>query len=106
MNSKFIASTVIALSALTGASAFAQTAQTRFFSEADVAIRPVISSSNVTRAQVQAEYFQARKDGALPASPEAFYVAAPAKTSSVTRAQVRNDAVVSARAVQLGNSAI
>jgi hypothetical protein len=104
MNSKFIASTVIALSALAGASAFAQTA-TSLFPEYQAAVTPVLSSSNVTRAQVQAEYFQARKDGTLPASPEGFYVAAPAKTSTVTRAEVRNDAVVSARAVQLGNSA-
>ncbi|MES2282857.1 MAG: DUF4148 domain-containing protein [Pseudomonadota bacterium] len=103
MNSKLIASTVIALSALTGASAFAQTALT---GEAALAIRPVASSSNVTRAQVQNDYLQARQAGKVAASQEGAFAAAPAAASVVTRAEVRNDAVVSARAAQIGNSTI
>jgi hypothetical protein len=90
--------TVVALAALTGSSAFAQNAQTHLFSEADVAIRPVLSSSNVTRAQVQAEYLQARKSGALPISHESFFVAVPAEASTVTRAEVRSEAVAAAHA--------
>lgn len=103
MNSKFIASTVIALSALTGASAFAQS---NLSGEAALAIRPVTSTSNVTRAQVQAEYLQARQSGNVAVSQEGAFAAAPAAASVVTRAEVRNDAVVSARAAQIGNSTI
>ncbi|MES2398359.1 MAG: DUF4148 domain-containing protein [Pseudomonadota bacterium] len=103
MNSKFIASTVIALSALTGASAFAQS---NLSGEAALAIRPVASSSNVTRAQVQADYLAARQSGAVAVSQEGAFAAAPAAASTVTRAQVRSDAIQSARAVQLGNSTI
>lgn len=103
MNSKLIASTVIALSALTGASAFAQTSLS---GEAALAIRPVLSSSNVTRAQVQAEYLQARQSGAVAVSQEGAFAAAPAAASSVTRAAVRNEAVISAHAAQIGNSTI
>ncbi|MBI2728030.1 MAG: DUF4148 domain-containing protein [Polaromonas sp.] len=102
MNSKLIASTVIALSALTGASAFAQ----NLSGEAALAIRPVASSSNVTRAQVQNDYLQARQAGKVAASQEGAFAAAPAAASVVTRAEVRNDAVVSARAAQIGNSTI
>ncbi|MES2192390.1 MAG: DUF4148 domain-containing protein [Pseudomonadota bacterium] len=103
MNSKFIASTVIALSALTGASAFAQSSLS---GEAALAIRPVASSSNVTRAQVQADYLAARQAGAVAVSQEGAFAAAPAAASTATRAQVRSDAIQSARAVQLGNSTI
>ena len=106
MNSKFIASTVIALSALTGASAFAQTSQSNLPGEAALAIRAVASSSNVTRAQVQADYLNARQSGAVAVSQEGAFAAASAAPSSVTRAEVRNDAVLSARAAQIGNSTI
>lgn len=103
MNSKFIASTVIALSALTGASAFAQS---NLSGEAALAIRPVTSTSNVTRAQVQNDYLQARQAGNVAVSQEGAFAATPAAASVVTRAEVRNDAVVSARAAQIGNSTI
>lgn len=103
MNSKLIASTVIALSALTGASAFAQNAQ---YGEAALVFAPVASTSTVTRAQVKAEYLNARQNGALAVSQEGAFAAAPATASTMTRAEVRNDAVISARATQIGNSTI
>jgi hypothetical protein len=89
MNSKLIASTVIALSALTGASAFAQTSLS---GEAALAIRPELSSSNVTRAQVQAEYLQGRQAGTVAVSPEAAFAAEPVVASTLTRAAVREEA--------------
>ncbi|MES2511647.1 MAG: DUF4148 domain-containing protein [Pseudomonadota bacterium] len=103
MNSKLIASTVIALSALTGASAFAQSGLS---GEAALAIRPDLSASTVTRAQVAADYLAARQSGAVAVSQEGAFAVAPAAASTVTRAEVRNQAVMSAHAVQLGNSTI
>ena len=103
MNSKFIASTVIALSALAGASAFAQSNQ---YGEAALVFAPVASTSSVTRAQVKADYLNARKSGALAVSQEGAFAAVPATASTMTRAEVRNDAVISARATQIGNSTI
>lgn len=88
MNTKFIATTVIAIAAMSGASAFAQN---NLYGEAALVVPPVSSTSNVTRAQVQAEYLQARQKGELPASPEAAFAAAPAAASSVTRAQVQTE---------------
>ncbi len=103
MNSKLIASAVIALSALTGASAFAQSSLS---GEAALAIRPDLSPSTVTRAQVQADYLAARQSGKLAVSQEGAFAAAPAAASTVTRAEVRNQAVMSAHAAQIGNSTI
>ena len=103
MNSKLIASTVIALSALTGASAFAQSSLS---GEAALAIRPVASTSNVTRAQVQAEYLQARQAGQLAVSQEGAFAAAPVAASTLSRAEVKSEAVISAHASQVGNSTI
>ena len=90
MNTKLIASAVVALSALTGASAFAQSSLS---GEAALAIRPDVSvTSNVTRAQVQADYLAARQSGAVAVSQEAAFAAAPAEASNVTRAAVREEA--------------
>lgn len=101
MNSKLIASTVIAFSALTGASAFAQG---NLYGEAAQAIQPVASSSSLTRAEVQARAQTARENGEVFA--QRAVVAAPVQTGYVSRAEVRNDAVLSARLAQVGNSTI
>lgn len=104
MNTKFIATTVFAIAAMSGASAFAQN---NLYGEAALVIPPVASTSNVTRAQVQAEYLQARQKGELPVSPEAAFAAAPAAPSTVTRAEVRAQAIVAAHAAQAtGNSTL
>ncbi|MES2192391.1 MAG: DUF4148 domain-containing protein [Pseudomonadota bacterium] len=89
MNTKFIASAVVALSALAGASAFAQSSLS---GEAALAIRPDVSASNVTRAQVQANYLAARQAGAVAVSQEAAFAAAPVEASTLTRAAVREEA--------------
>jgi hypothetical protein len=102
MNSKLIASTVIALSALTGASAFAQS---NLNPEAALAIRPTVSASNVTRAQVQADYLNARQNRMLPVSNEGAFAATPATVSTVSRAEVRNEAIMAA-GPERGNSSI
>jgi hypothetical protein len=104
MNSTFIASTVVAIAALSGASAFAQTHQ---YGEAALVIAPVASTSQVTRAQVNADYLQARQNGNVAVSQEAAFALAPVNATGVTRAEVRAQAVTSARNAQLvGNSTI
>ncbi|MES2511648.1 MAG: hypothetical protein V4625_17115 [Pseudomonadota bacterium] len=89
MNTKFVASAVFALSALTGASAFAQSGLS---GEAALAIRPDLSASTVTRAQVAADYLAARQSGAVAVSQEGAFAAAPAVASTVARADVREEA--------------
>ena len=100
MNSKFIASAVIALSALTGASAFAQS---NLSPEAALAVKPVASTSTLSRAEVQSVNTNRGQNGEFAAN--AFTRNQPA-TSNVSRAEVRNNAVMSARMVQAGNSTI
>ena len=90
MNSKFIASTVVAIAALTGANAFAQGNMT---GEAYYEVPTSTSISNTTRAQVQAEYLQARQAGDVPANNEATFVAVKPATSVTSRADVRDEAV-------------
>ncbi|WP_421955416.1 DUF4148 domain-containing protein [Polaromonas sp.] len=101
MNTKFISSAVFAVAALSGASVFAQNAQ---YGEAALAINPVVSSSTVTRAQVKADYLNARQNGALAVSQEAAFAKPAASTSAVSRADVRRDALVAARNTMGGNS--
>ena len=90
MNSKFIASTVIAIAALTGANAFAQT--TLSGEAAYVVPAPATTTSSVTRTQVQAEYLQARKDGNVAVSNEAVFAVAPAAMSVLSRSEVSAEA--------------
>ena len=68
MNSKFIASTVVAIAALTGADAFAQSVI-----YGDITYFPVTTASTTTRGQVQAEYLQARRAGTISSSNEASF---------------------------------
>lgn len=104
MNTKFIVTAVFAVAAMSGASAYAQN---NLYGEAALVIPPVASTSNVTRAQVQAEYLQARQKGELPVSPEGAFAAAPSTATSVTRVEVRAQAIVAARAAQItGNSTL
>jgi Domain of unknown function (DUF4148) len=92
MKTKLIAATVFALAAMSGASAFAQSYKDNL---------PFTMSSNLTRAQVQADYLQARKEGTLPQLGETGEYVTVAKApvaSTVTRAEVRAEAIVAARA--------
>jgi Domain of unknown function (DUF4148) len=91
MKTKLIAATVVALAAMSSVSAFAEKNPYTF--------KPIDLSTNTTRAQVQAEYLQARKEGTLPQIGETgeymAAVKAPAE-STVTRAEVRAQAIASA----------
>jgi hypothetical protein len=89
MNSKLIASTVVAIAALTGANAFAQGNMT---GEAAYVVPAPTFASNTTRAQVQAEYLQARQAGNIAVSNEAAFAPVAASPSTLSRAEVRADA--------------
>lgn len=89
MKSKFVAITVVAITALSGASAFAQTnTQNHLYGEAANVVSFDTTPSQLTRAQVQAEYLQASKSNALPLSPEAAFAPVLSGTSNLTREQV------------------
>ena len=89
MNSKLIASAVVALAALTGANAFAQG---NLSGEAATAVTFPVTASNTTRAQVQAEYLQARQAGNVAVSNESAFAPAVATASTVSRAEIRAEA--------------
>jgi Domain of unknown function (DUF4148) len=92
MKTKLIAATVVALAAMSGVSAFASTYSDNL---------PVQVNSSTTRAQVQADYLQARKEGTLPQVGETGEYAAAVKApvaSSVNRAEVRAQAIQAAKA--------
>lgn len=90
MNTKIIAATVVALASLTSASAFARDSQDFFQSNA--------ISSTTTRAQVQADYFKAQKDGTLPTGTDGAYIGTTQSANSgLTRTQVHAQAMASIR---------
>ncbi|MES2363035.1 MAG: DUF4148 domain-containing protein [Pseudomonadota bacterium] len=91
MNSKLIASAVVAIAAMGSVSAFAQS-QNHLYGEAALVFAPVASSSTVTRAEVTGQYLQARQAGALPVSQEAAFAVAPAEPTTLTRTAVREEA--------------
>lgn len=88
-SNKFVAAAVVALAGLSSAGAFAQNAQ---YGEAALVVPPVVSSSNVTRAQIESAYLQARENGTMAVSQEAAFGSAPATTSTLTRAEMRAEA--------------
>ncbi len=92
MNSKFIAATVIALSSLGATAAFADTFEV---------ITPN-TTSTTTRAAVMADLAKAKSEGTLQVSNETgeFKVAANPAPSTLTRAEVRNEGIMAARAAQ------
>ena len=90
MNSKFIATAVVVIAGLSSGGAFAQNA---LYGEAALVVAPAISTSNVTRAQVESAYLQARQNGQVAVSNEAAFAFAPAASSNVSRAEVQADAV-------------
>ena len=89
MNSKFITAAVIALAALSSASAFA--ASSSQYSEPAEFARSALSTNSVTRAQVQAEYLAARQSGKLVVGQEADINPAKDSVSSLSRVQVISD---------------
>ncbi len=102
MNSKLIASTVVAIAALTGANAFAQGNMT---GEAAYVVPAPTFASNTTRAQVQAEYLQARQAGNVAVSNEGAFAPAKAAPSMANRADVRAEAAQWVKTHNLGSDA-
>lgn len=88
MNSKFIATAVISLAALSSASAFA--ASSSQYAEPAEFTRTGTNSS-LTRAQVQADYLAARKNGKLVMGQEADIKPSDDSKSTVSRAQVKSE---------------
>ena len=91
MNSKSIASTIIAIAALSGASAFAQTGGVIYGESGNLPANSY--TSNLTRAEVRADFVQARKDSGLPVESEAGVVVAKAAPTVASRAEVHAGAV-------------
>jgi hypothetical protein len=88
-SNKFVAAAVVALAGLASTGAFAQNAQ---YGEAALVVAPQAFTSDVSRAQVNAAYLQARQNGAVAVSQEAAFANAPASVNERTRAEVREEA--------------
>ena len=83
MNTKFIASSLIAVAALASSAAFAD--------EVDSRTAPFVSQ--FSRAEVQADYFKAVKEGTLPVLADAAAETPSTINSGVTRTEVKAQAV-------------
>ena len=92
MNTKFIASTLIALASVASTAAFAN--------EYDAASQPErMITSTLSRAQVQADYLKAAKEGTLQAVGEGADVAVQtAANSNLKRADVKAETIQWVRA--------
>ena len=88
MNTKFIASSLIAVAALASSAAFAD--------EVDSRTASVVSQ--FSRAEVQADYFKAIKEGTLPALADVAAVTPSTINTGVTRTVVKAQAVQPAQA--------
>lgn len=86
-SAKFVAVSLIALSSLAG-TAFAAEAQ-RPVGDVELQLGVAPSTSDRTRAQVQAEYLAARAAGQLPEVGDVAEFSVPAGHSVKTRAEVR-----------------
>ena len=102
MNSKLIASAVVALAALTGANAFAQG---NLSGEAAYVVPAPTTTSNTTRAQVQGDYLQARQAGNVAVSNEGAFASSAATPTFANRADVRAEAAVWAKTHNAGSDA-
>lgn len=92
MKTKFIAATVLAFSALSAVPAFAMT---HLYGEAALVVMPAATTSALTRADVRADYLNARQHGALATSNEGAFAAQSADQTSLTRSEVRSQAAMS-----------
>lgn len=91
MKSKFVAAAVLAFSAIGSASAM-----THQYGEAAQVVMPAVTCSALTRMDVQADYLQARQQGAVAVSNEAAFANSSATRTSLTREEVRAQAAMSA----------
>ena len=99
MNSKFIATAVITLAALSSASAFA--ASSSQYAEPAEFARNSMTNSSVTRAQVQNDYLTARNSGKLVMGQEADIKPANDSVSTMSRAQVKSEIMSTRTADQI-----
>ncbi len=87
MNSKFIATAVVTLAALSSASAFA--ASSSAFTENSDFSRGPVTTSSLTREQVRAEYVQAEQSGKLVRGQEFDVNPSKDTASTASRAEVK-----------------
>ncbi len=92
MKTKLFATTVLAFAAMSSVSAFAMIQP---YGESAQVIQPVVSTSTLSRAEVQADYLQARQNHMLPAHSEVSFVVVPTGAPTATRAEVRMQAATS-----------
>ena len=91
MTTKLFASAILTIAALSSVNAFAMN---RLEGEAAHVVKPADIMSTLTRSQVQSDYVQARRSGALPLHAEGNSVLAPSSSSGLTREQVRIQAAM------------
>ena len=84
MNTKFIASSLIAVAAFASSAAFADT-------QSDSHPAPIVST--FSRAEVQAEYLKAAKEGTLPVLADASAGTTKTFTSNFSRTDVKAQAI-------------
>jgi Domain of unknown function (DUF4148) len=109
MKTKLIAAAVIALAAISGASAFAKDSG----NDGTYLPMAIASTSTVTRAQVQEDLVQARKEGTFDLdsdsasirSTDSVALAKPAAVSTVSRSDVRAETSQWAKANHASNDA-
>ena len=99
MNSKFIATAVITLAALSSASAFA--ASSSQYAEPAEFAGASMTTSSVTRAQVQADYLTARKNGKLVMGQEFDVKPSNDSVGTMSRAQVKSSLMSAGTADQI-----
>lgn len=92
MKTQLFATAMLSIAALSSVNSFAMS---RLEGEAAQVVQPADFMSTLTRSQVQSEYLQARRSGALPRHAESNSVSAPSSTTSLTREQVRMQAAMS-----------
>lgn len=85
MNTKFFASSLIALASVASSAAFAD----QYYGSN----QPTVVASQNSRAEVQAAYFQAVKEGTLPVVAEAGDITVKTTAPVMSRAEVKNQAV-------------
>lgn len=86
MNTKFIASTLIALASVASSAAFAN--------EYDASNQPErLITSQLSRTEVQADYLKAAKEGTLQAVGEGADFAVKTTDSTLSRAEVKAETI-------------
>lgn len=91
MKTKLVAATVLAFSAIGSASAM-----THLYGEAAQVVMPAVTSSALTRMDVQADYLRARQQGEVAVSNEGAFAKSASTTTRLTRSEVRAQAAMSA----------